>query len=160
MKILNKNKEDDNLGHIWEDEGKWKRCIPGQLLTFLSGFFEYYSREFPEFKIITVPLEIIVYLSNYLLNNLIESLVAPFERLIGKNISKIIPKKENDTDKKIKELEESFDQEYQHFTERSIETKDLEKIAYEMLANLTIVMDRFVLFWGRNIIYPLFFIFN
>ena len=152
--------EDYSLKHIWEDEGKWKRCIPGQLLTFLSGFFKYFSEKIPEFKIITVPLEIIVYLANYLLNSLIENSLAPFERLVGKNISKIIPKKENNIDKKIKELKKSFDKEYQYFIKRSTETKDLEKIAYEMLANLTIVMDRFVLFWGKNVIYPVYFNFN
>ena len=144
--------------HIWESRDKWTRCIPGQLLTFLDGFFAYWEMKIPEFRIISTPLKYLVKILNIILNIFIEKLLTPLERYIGNKINDVISPNENENrNKRIKELEIFFDKKYQDYGKKENETEGLEKLAYGMIKNLIVVMNRFILFWGKKVIFPLYY---
>jgi len=144
--------------HVWESQDKWTRCIPGQLLTFLDGFFIYWKIKIPEFKIIFTPLEYLVKALNIILNVSIEKLLAPLERYAGNKINDVMSPNENENrNKRIRELEIFFDEEYQNYAKKESENEGLEKLAYQMVKNLMVVMDRFVLFWGKRVFFPYYY---
>jgi len=144
--------------HVWESQDKWARCIPGQLLTFLDGFFGYWEMKTPEFKVIITPLKYLTKVLNIILNISIEKLLTPLERYAGNKINNVISPNENENrNKRIKELEIFFDEGYQDYAKKESENDGLEKLAYQMIKNLMVVMDRFVLFWGKRVIFPYYY---
>ena len=128
--------------HVWEVKAENRRCISQQLLDFLDDFLEYFASIYGDrfgYQILQFSFGTM----NKLLGVMVEYLVAPAERYIGKTIIKI----NKNTHKDRHSSEIYLDDIYYKFKINEEETEGVEEALYKLCKNLTVVMYRFHTHW-------------
>lgn len=128
--------------HVWEIKDENRRCIPQQLLDFIDDFFEYFKSIYGD-RLGYQILQFVFGTLNKLLGMMVEYLVAPAEKFIGKTIRKIY----GNTNENRHSSEIYLDEVYSEFKINEEKSEGIKKALYKLCKNLIVVMYRFHTHW-------------
>jgi hypothetical protein len=128
--------------HVWEVKDENRRCIPQQLLDFIDDFFEYFKSIYGD-RLGYQILQFIFRTLNKFLSIMVEHIVAPIEKYIGKTIRKIY----KNTYKERHPTEIYLDEAYNEFKTNEEKSEGIKKSLYKLCKNLIVVMYRFHTHW-------------